>query len=487
MIEVAIIKSISTKNITNLDKYILNGEAHDKTLTTHRNLLVGGHNIKKDYAGNYNAMYIASQNYAVRKLAGKTGKKTQGFHIIISFSEQDFPKTSDEKELKKQSQEAYKLVFSLLSKELPENSQYLIGIQRDGKGGMLHAHVALNSVQLDNKTLNTNILSLNHKLTLGKQINGKRERKKEAGLYERTQDFFEDNFENITGRKYQRIERDTSDLIQANEVQLTNKGVKTWKDELKDEIVEIAQTSVSTDDFKQKMKDIYNVTVEEKRAGIGKDENGKKIYRKAFTYKIKDSSGQFRKSRDFRYLKNGSIRGLGTDYTPQSLEKQFELVRQKQQQELNNELVRFTDNNLKKVSVIDGTEQIQQPRESTEEREFEPRTRQVKRIKQVKTKTSKATSFNTTEYDKQTKQLERTIQEAVRRQQQQNANAERKRKQREQERENSKRERERQQEQARRNQTTANNNQEQKYTTSQSTINTERQSSQYESDDWDFE
>lgn len=478
----AIIKSISTKNITNLDKYILNGEAHDKTLTTHRNLYVGGHNVKKDYGGHYNAMYTASQNYAVRKQAGKAGKKTQGFHLIISFSEQDFPKTNNKKKLLEQAQQAYQLVSSLLNRELPRSSQYLIGIQRDGTGGMLHAHVSLNSVLMDGKTLNTNQLSLNHKLTLGKQKDHIRERKKSAGLYQRTQDFFEETFEKVTGRKYQRVERNTADLVQANEVQLTNKGVKTWKDTLKDEIVEVAQTSVSVDDFKQKMKDVYDVDVLDTdrngkplKSAIGKDENGKKIYRNAFTYKFKDADGHVRKTRDFRYLKSGAVRGLGTDYTPDSLEKQFELVRQRQQQAINQKINEINNTKLEKVEVVsNGTQSIQSTNTRTNEREEpEPtRTGTIKQIKQIKA-TSKAVNFDTSTYDERTKQLEqRNIDELVRRQQQADANAEQERRERDKKRKERERQRRRQQEQARRYSQATNNNKEQEYPTTQSTRDT---------------
>lgn len=495
MVKMAIIKSISTKNITNLDKYILNGEAHDKTLTTHRNLYVGGHNVKKDYGGHYNAMYTASQNYAVRKQAGKAGKKTQGFHLIISFSEQDFPKTNNKKKLQEQAQQAYQLVSSLLNRELPRSSQYLIGIQRDGTGGMLHAHVSLNSVLMDGKTLNTNQLSLNHKLTLGKQKDHVRERKKEAGLYQRTQDFFEENFEKVTGRKYQRIERDTADLVQANEAQLKVKGVKPWKDTLKDEIVEVAQNSVSTDDFKQKMKDVYDVDVLDTdkkgkplRMSIGKDDNGKKIYRKMFTYRIKDDDGHVHKTRDFYYRKNGAVRGLGTDYTPDSLEKQFELVRQRQQQAINQKINEINNTKLEKVEVVsNGTQSIQSTNTRTNEPEEPEPTRTIKQIKQIKT-TSKVVNFDTSTYDERTKQLEqRNIDELIRQQQQADANAEQERRERDKKRKERELKRRRQQEQARRYSQATNNDQKQKYPDAQPTGNTVSKPSSNEPNPWEFE
>lgn len=437
----AIIKSISTRNITNLDKYILDGEAHDKTLTTHRNLLTAGHNIKKDYAGHFNAMYTASQNYAVRKLAGKTGKKTQGFHLIISFSDQDFPKTKDAKKLQEQAHKAYDLVHQLLDKELPSESQYLVGIQRDGKGGMLHAHVAVNSVLTNGKTLDTNQLSLNHKLVMEKQPNGTRKRVKHEGLYQRMQDFFESKFEKVTGRKYEKVERDKSDLVKSNEKQLSNKGVKLWKDELKDEIVEIAQRSASADEFKQLMRDVYGVEITEKRASIGKDKQGHKQYRLAYSYKFTTADGKKHTSRDIRHLKNGAIRGLGVDYTPQALDKQFEFVRNQQasqQAELARQQqdIEQSKSNIKKVEVIkNGTQSIQN------EPEFEYGTNgtsSVKKVKQV-TISNRHKSYDTSFYSEETDDINRNNQriadqinqENIRRQRQE---AERKRREREQER-----------------------------------------------------
>lgn len=96
----AITKMIMSNSSHNLVHYILDGKAHNKKFTTERNLFVGGHNIFTDYAGKINSNYIDAQYYAVRKIAGKTDKKTQAFHNIYSFSEEDFPDTTDKKELK---------------------------------------------------------------------------------------------------------------------------------------------------------------------------------------------------------------------------------------------------------------------------------------------------------------------------------------------------------------------------------------------------
>lgn len=415
----AIVKSIQTNNITNLDRYILDGDAHNKALTNARNLYVDAHNLRKDYGGHYDSMYIASQNYAVRKQANKVHKKTQGYHLIMSFSDHDFPLPKNDQELNRQAKQAFKLVNDWMKQEFPDDSQYLIGIQRDGKGEKLHAHVALNSVRLNGQVIDTNQLSINHKITLGRTVNKVREHIKSKGLAERTQDYMADNFKKVTGRSYQRVPFNQSDLIKSNEKQISLRGSKSWKDELKDELVELTSKSTSLDDFVANAKSVYGIDITKHRACVGVDENGKKKYREAFTYVFKDSTGQSHKTRDFRYTKKGAVRGLGTDYTPQSLQHIIELQNQQQKQvqsekldEINNILdstPNVINNNTKEVDN-NGEEQIQsKPREP----ELKPN---VKRVKQVKIDKSGAEEVDTSEYDKHTAKLQqRNQQEADRR------------------------------------------------------------------------
>ena len=114
----AIIKVNRIKNITALDRYLLSHEAHEKTdLVRVRNFTVFGHNVMKTYDHKFDAMYLASQQWAVRKVAKKQKKKTQGFHMIVSFSQEDFPEVATKDDLKKQVVQARSLLKGFLDEE----------------------------------------------------------------------------------------------------------------------------------------------------------------------------------------------------------------------------------------------------------------------------------------------------------------------------------------------------------------------------------
>ena len=492
---------ISSKSSFNLVHYILDGEAHNKRFTNDRNLYVNGHNVFTDYQNKFNSNYLASQFYAVRKMAGKIKKRTQAFHNIYSFSDDDFPPTNDKKELLKQAKQAYKLVDGFLKKQLPEDSQYLIGIQRDGAGGKLHAHVALNSVLINGKTLDTNNLSLLQKVTV-KQINKQKVRTVSKGVFEKIQDYLADNFQKVTGRSYQRIERDLGDIKSASSEQAERrKQGSSWKEDLKQRIIAVASSVDNLSDFKTQLRDSYGVAVKEYQASTGKvDSNGKKVKRLAYTYSFKDDNGKLHKSRDFRYTKRGGVGGLGTFARPQDLEQLVFLPkRQQEQQQENDELNEIVQNQLTldtvqtvERSVNDGTESItKQQSTDTEETDFEPTyTGNVKAVNKVNVSEVKSTDYDTTDYDTKTSELEqRNTEEIARRQQQEfikleqkRQDRERKRKERERQRRQREQQRQRQQKQVDRHQTTTNGNQTKQYNDVESTINAESKSRNDEPD-----
>lgn len=496
----AIVKMISSKSSFNLVHYILDGEAHNKRFTNDRNLYVNGHNVFTDYQNKFNSNYLASQFYAVRKMAGKIKKRTQAFHNIYSFSDDDFPPTNDKKELLKQAKQAYKLVDGFLKKQLPEDSQYLIGIQRDGAGGKLHAHVALNSVLINGKTLDTNDLSLLQKVTV-KQISKQKVRTVSKGVFEKIQDYLADNFQKVTGRSYQRIDRDKSNLVNSKAQQIAKRGGYVWKEDLKDRIIDVAQNVDNLDDFKAKLHDVYGVDIKEYQASTGEvDSNGKKIKRLAYTYSFTDSNGKKHKSRDFRYTKKRGVGGLGTFARPQDLEQLVFLPkRQQEQQQENDELNEIVQNQLTldtvqtvERSVNNGTESItKQQSTDTEEADFEPTyTGTVKAVNKVNVSEVKSTDYDTSDYDQQTDQLQqRNNEEIARRKQQelveaerQRQECERKRKERERERTKREQQRQRQQNQIDRHQAATNGNQTKQYNNVESTINAESKSRNDEPD-----
>lgn len=461
----AISKIISTKSAHNLTHYILDGHAHNNQYSNVRNLLVGGHNIFSDYQNKINSNYVDSQFYAVRKMAGKTSKKTQAFHNIYSFSESDFPPPKNKQELQKQAQQAYKLVNDFLRKQLPADAQYLIGIQRDGQGGMLHAHVAINSVLINQKVLDTNNLSLLQKVD-------QRSKTVSKGLLENWQDYLTDNFKKVTGRKYERVERDLSNLVNSNAQQVENRGGYVWKEDLKNRIVEAAQNSTNLDEFKQTLQDVYGVSVKEYQSSTGQvNSQGKKIKRLAYTYGFKDDNGKQHKSRDFHITKKGAVRGLGEFTRPQDLQEILDQNLQREQQQLQ-QLQQVQIDDLRKD---DNNGKTRQPVNA--EPEYKPRTT-VKKIKRIEVDSTTRKDYQTTAYDQQTEQL--NIRNSVEKQHRADAEAERQRK-------NLERKRKRQQEQDRRRKARANSNQRQFNQTIKSARGIEREPSRYHTDDREFE
>lgn len=341
----AIIKVNRIKNITALDRYLLSHEAHEKTdLVRVRNFTVFGHNVMKTYDHKFDAMYLASQQWAVRKVAKKQKKKTQGFHMIVSFSPEDFPDVKTKDDLKEQVKQARSLLKGFLDEELPDESQWYAVLQKDGDGHKLHAHVAINSVQLDGRTLDTNILSLNRKLEKVKEkkkeqdeaqeveTDNKDKKKKKpkyvakAGLYERFQNYCADNFEQLTGRKYKKIMRNEEVMHTDKEgayLHRVHKRFETatsWREDIASSIRLISQRAKSLDDFKGLMYRSGRIRVDERNASYI-DADGKKQTRTAYTYCTLDKDDKVtHKVRDFRVLRNGSIRGLGKSTTPQAIQ-----------------------------------------------------------------------------------------------------------------------------------------------------------------------
>ena len=120
----------------------------------------------------------------------------------------------DKKELKKQAMQAGKLVAGFLGKDLDKDSQWFLGVQRDGKGHMLHVHVALNSVLTTGKVLNTNVLRL---------LDREKDDVKEKGLRTRINEYLEDNFQDITGRPYKPVEPSNENLVNHKEIHVNDR------------------------------------------------------------------------------------------------------------------------------------------------------------------------------------------------------------------------------------------------------------------------
>lgn len=342
-------KIIRSNSSTNLIKYIEDGEAHDTSITDQRCLVVGGYNLDRLRKKHFDAMYSSAQFSAVQSKARNKNKKTKAYHLIFSFSEDDFPMPKNKKELKKQAMQAGQLVAGFLGKDLDRNSQWFLGVQRDGKGHMLHVHVALNSVLTTGKVLNTNVLRL---------LDREKDDVKEKGLRTRINEYLEDNFQDITGRPYKPVEPSNENLVNHKEVHVNDRErainnptkAYNWKEHLKSLIYNAFDASDSLSTFETALKE--NGVSIRKRHARKKD----KTFRDAFTYSFTGDDQKLHKIRDFAYTKGGGTRGLGKSFTPDALEEEFEHERIIKKQRIQ-EQTKSTTADIKQLadSIIAGT------------------------------------------------------------------------------------------------------------------------------------
>ena len=218
-------KVIKTSSSSNLLRYIEDKHAHNNELTDQRNLLLVSQNLGT-IDGKHDAGYDIAQFNAVQQRAKNKRKKTKAYHLIFSFSDDEFPVTNDAKELQEQAVQASALIYRFLQEQLDKDSQFILGVQRDGKGKKLHVHVALNAVLMSGKVLNTNQIRL-------------LDRGEEQGLRSNLDDFMKDQFEEVTKRSFKPIAQKTDNLVNASEIhikqreQAKKKNAYGWKEHLK--------------------------------------------------------------------------------------------------------------------------------------------------------------------------------------------------------------------------------------------------------------
>ena len=338
----SITKCLNRKNSRALIKYLLDAKPHDTGLVQHRNLLVTGQNLET-FPGKFNgeliqhsyqSPFVAEQFASAQGLskAAKQGKKKsiQAFHLIVSFSDDEFPPDGDQK---KEAEQAAKLTKGFLKEQLPPDSQYLMAIQRDGKGHKLHAHVALNSVQITGKVIRRQYLhqkDWDYITKDGKHVH-------EPGLASNMDKYLEQNFQRVTGREFHPVVPSTENRVHASEEQILARGGYDWHQDLKERIYSaFSDPNVhNLNDFKQACAK-RGVTITEKRRGTGqKDASGHKIYKTGYTYEFtgedvyksgtKKGQPRLHKVRDYRMGKDGMpLRGsLGTAFTPEKIEKEI--------------------------------------------------------------------------------------------------------------------------------------------------------------------
>lgn len=405
----SIVKVISSTNAGANLNYLINEKAHSTELTSHRSLRFGGQNIYGDYANKVNSRYLADQYWAVRQRAKNPNKKVQVHHLIFSFSQEEFNPTKQN--LLHQARQALKLVNDFLHQILPSTAQYLEAVQCDSKGKNLHVHVSCNSVLTNGKVLDTNLISVN-----SRTVTKNKKQVHYPGIRNQFDNFMTEHFEKLTGREFHPIEENNVNLVNSKAVKIDERGGYVWKEDLKQRILDAFNNTDNFTDFEAVLEANNGVKIKHRRASIGKDKNGNKIYRNAVTYTFLDNFSASHSVRDFAYTKSGAKRGLGLSFTPQAIQHAF-AQRQEQTQQVDQEQAETTPD----VSQQTNTEQLQQLHQQqllqqqinerllNDERKDDNYDQQSKRsisVQQYEPNTNAPGEFDTSAYDAETQRQE---------------------------------------------------------------------------------
>ena len=398
----SIVKVISSTNAGANLNYLINEKAHNTELTSHRSLLFNGQNVYGDYANKVNARYLADQYWAVRQRAKNPNKKVQVYHLIFSFSQQEFNPTKQN--LLQQARQALKLVNDFLHQLLPSTAQYLEAVQCDSEGKNLHVHVSCNSVLTNGKVLDTNLISVNSRtVTKNKKL------VHYLGIRNNFDNYMTKNFKKLTGREFKQVKENQVNLVNSKAVKIDERGGYIWKEDLKERILDAFNNTDNFEDFETVLEANNGVKVKHRQASIGKDEHGKKIYRDAITYTFIGDDFASHSARDFGYAKGGGKRGLGLSFTPQSIQQEFKQRQRKNQQSIQEQTETNPD-----TSRQTNAEQLQQLRQQQllqqqinqrfldEESEDDKYGNQSRKSIQQYT-SSKEQQFDTSTYDAETK------------------------------------------------------------------------------------
>lgn len=299
--------------------YIFNEPVHCSSKTTQRVLACAGTNILMLQTPDGQVSEVQNGNYLQRQfhdvlLKARNPHKTyQAQSVIISFDKSEF----DTKKLGLQATQALELVQGFVQKYFSD-CQSVSAIQADGVGGngngdgKLHCHLIINSVKPDGRVVNTNRFGV---FRLRKELDS----------------YMADNYERVVGKVWtnpiNKVERDLSTIQTKQE----------WQQQLKNAINQVKSQVKDFDTFRQQLL----------QRGINVTERGKKSPHLVYAATVIGSRGTQRwRVRDFyqRIDKSTgqvlSTRGLGKDYTRESLEHYWQAMR-----EQTSDLKKKEDNN----------------------------------------------------------------------------------------------------------------------------------------------
>ena len=306
----SILVTHSIKNRYGRAQYLF-GEAHSKKKTNVRALAVTGQNIRLIHAPdgsvsrNQPGVYIESQfRHSMKVLVAKrrhsrSPSKRQAQSMIFSFSKEEF----DTSDLNQQAPQALQLVQGYV-KQYFGDSQAVMVVQcdnlRSNNSGdsLLHVHVLMNVVNPHT----------------GRTIQTNRFRVKK--LRTDFDNYMKRNYQKVTGKQWtgpvdsSKQRKDITSLYTKSSWQ---QHVKQVIDAIKSEVSDVRQ-------FIAKLSD----------TGISVKERGKKNPHWTYSEEVQTAKGKrLYKARDFYQRKDKktgetlSTRGLGTDYTKQSIEHYF--------------------------------------------------------------------------------------------------------------------------------------------------------------------
>lgn len=279
-------------------KYIFSSTPHNSTKTSQRVLACTGFNIRmlhdpvtKKLSTTQSPAYLQQQFHQVLKRAYNPKRRYQAQSVIVSYNLAEF----DTSNLQEQSKQALQLAKRFVHKYYGD-TQAVIAIQADGDGGKLHAHILINTIKPNGKTVATSRFNINH-------------------LRRNFDKNMEANFQTITGRKWP--DPVHNQAKRQDIASLTNKS--EWQQYIKRLITQIKNKTKTLSEFIQKLSDC-GVTVTERKRG------------QAWTYRQKVSiNGKVRQQRvrdfyqriDKQTGEVKSTRGLGRAFTKSAIEHYF--------------------------------------------------------------------------------------------------------------------------------------------------------------------
>lgn len=318
----SILQTHTCQSSYNRLRYVFNKPAHSYQKTDKRVLAASGFNIKMlhDSSGCIssvqNGAYLEKQFRTVLKRAHNPHRRYQAQTMIISFDPSEF----DTSDLKAQSQQALQLVQHYVRKHFAD-CQSAIAVQSDGEGGKLHAHVVMNTIKPNGKTVPTNRFNINK-------------------LRKDFDEEMQTNYQKVTGRQW------TNPIHnQSNRQDIHNLTTKSeWQQQLKELINQIKVKVDNIADFLKQLEQ-HGVTVTKRQKG------------KAWTYHqvVTTRIGRRElKVRDFYQRVNKktgeikSTRGLGQSFSKSEIEHYFNKKKEKENQNYD----RREKNGLEKVKTM---------------------------------------------------------------------------------------------------------------------------------------